>query len=635
MQPIKYDAIPEELKARKNWVLWKYLFRNGVKTKVLFQTTGATASSTDPSTWDTFETACERLGFGAWEGLGYVFSPEDPYTGIDLDGCRNPETGVTEAWAKEIVLQLASYAELSPSMSGIKIWVRATWPRDAGHNVKLPEMTKVSDKTPGIEAYDWGRFFTVTGCCLKDQNRISDNQEAVNAVRARFFSKPVPAPYAPTDFKSEVSILDRARKYIAKSERAVSGQNGSAPTFKAACALVKGFGLSEDDALGLMREWNVTHCEPQWSERELLHKVASAAQQPGECGYLRNANPSDYRHIPIPEYRNEQPPQESQAEPESAPDGPQIRVTLMEDAARSTLREYVEGRAKLLDLGLPDLDYAIGGGVEPGEMVIFAGRPNHGKTMAAQQASYTFTAAGIPVMFVSEEMPARSIGKRAIHYSTAVPSESWGVRSQAVEHELNEHFKNRAPCYILEGCRTAEVVANQIRHYVKEHGVGLAIVDYAQKLTAGNGGRGRYDEITKVSIALKNVLTECQIPGIILCQMSRAIENRTEFVPVMSDLKESGQFEQDADVIVFQVWPHKINSELPPNEYQFFIAKNRNRETNQTIVKCKFEPGRQRLVHVQSPINTPPSFSDFPSDFGGPAQGDGVAMDGGMLDFGP
>lgn len=614
MQNVKFANIPDELKQRKSWVLWKYLIRNGNKTKVLFQTNGQTASSTDPSTWDTLDAVRERMQMGAWEGVGYVFSPDDPYTGIDLDGCRNPETGKTEDWAREIVLQLASYAELSPSMSGIKIWVRAEWPQGAGHNAKLPEMAKVSDKTPGIEVYSWGRFFTVTGCRVTGPREITENQVAVTAIRERFFKPATPA-YAPSDFKSEVSVIDRARKYIAKIERAVSGQNGSAPTFKAACTLVKGFGLTEEDALSLMREWNTTHCDPPWSERELMHKVTSAGQQPGECGYLRNVAPDNYRHVPTPEY------QEPQREPgdedhiPTPPDDieprdtkPTIRVTLMEDAARATLRDYVEGRGKLLDLGLPDLDYAIGGGVEPGEMIIFAGRPNHGKTMAVQQASYTFTGAGIPVMFVSEEMPARLIGKRAIHYSSAIPSESWDVRSAAVEAELDSHFKNRAPCYILEGCRTAETVADQIRFYVKEHGVGLAIIDYAQKLTAGNGGRGRYEEITKVSIAIKNVLAECNVPGLILCQMSRAVENRPEFVPVMSDLKESGQFEQDADVIVFQVWPHKINSQCDPNEYLFYIAKNRNRETNQAIVKCKFEPKRQRLINLKSPMDEIPSF---------------------------
>lgn len=640
MQKINFDNIPEELKLRKSWVLWKYIIRNGAKTKFPFQANGSAASSTDPSTWDTLDAVRARYAMGSWEGIGYVFSPDDPYTGIDLDGCRDPQTGKMEDWARELVVQLASYAELSPSMSGVKIWVRAEWPQGAGHNAKLPEMAKVSDKTPGIEAYSWGRFFTVTGCTLKGQTEIRDNQEVVTAIRERFFKAEAPA-YPPAHFKSEVSILDRARKYIAKLDRAISGQNGSAPTFRAACVLVKGFGLSEEDALGLMREWNTTHCDPQWSERELLHKVTSAAQQPGECGYLRNVSPQEYRHVPMPEYHESReagdedcipiPPEDIEP-PESKS---KVRITLLQDAANAVLDEYAQGKVKLLDLGLPDLDYAIGGGVEPGEMIIFAGRPSHGKTMAAQQVSYTFTGAGVPVMFVSEEMPARSIGKRAVSYSSATPSESWGVRSQSVRDEVNQHFRDRAPTFIIEGCRTADVVAEQIYQNVRKEGVGLAIVDYAQKLTAPGVSRGRYEEITKVSTTLQQVLAETRIPGIILCQMSRAIENRPEFIPIMSDLKESGQFEQDADVIVFQVWPHRIDSSRDPRQYMFYIGKNRNREILAPVVQCTFEPGRQRLVHSRAPLDAPPADKYLADEFWGVQRGDGFDIDQRGLDFGP
>lgn len=614
MQSINTSNIPEELKARKSWVLWKYIIRRGEKAKVLYQANGSEAKSNDPSTWETFGVIKQRFAAGNWEGIGYVFSPEDPYTGIDLDGCRNVETGVIEQWAKDIILQLGSYAELSPSLSGVKIWVRANWPVDGGHKVAVPDAAQVSEKTPGIEVYDWGRFFTVTGKRLTGLVDVVDCQEAVDALRAKYWKPKTVRNSEPSDFRSPTNILDRARKYIATIDPAISGQDGHGKTFYTACVLVKGFALPEEDALGLLREWN-QHCQPPWSERELLHKVTQAGQQNGETGYLCNVTPDNYSRVPMPNYS---PPTSkvtqhspSQHSAELPLDDSGVRETILEHATREIHREYIEGRAKLFDLGLPDLDYSIGGGVEPGEMIIFAGRPNHGKSMAAQQASYTATANGIPVLFVSEEMPARSFGKRLIHFATEIPAESWGVRAEAVEAEIDSHFKNRAPTYILEGCRTAEMVASQVRKYVKEKGVGLVIVDYAQKLTAGIGNQGgRYNEITKVSMALKNVLAECMVPGIVLCQMSRAIENRPEFVPIMSDLKESGQLEQDADVIVFQVWPHKIDSGRPANEYLFYVAKNRNRETNQPVVRCKFEPSRQRLVHMRAPLDDIPTFGD-------------------------
>lgn len=614
MQPINAANIPEELKARKSWVMWKYLIRHGQKTKVLYQATGAEAKSNDPSTWTDFATVMARYAAGNWEGIGYVFSPDDPYTGVDLDGCRNPDTKIIEPWAKEIISKLDTYAEVSPSLSGVKMWVRAKWPDGAGHNVKLPEMPKVSDKTPGIEAYDWGRFFTVTGVVVQGFREIRDNQEAIEELRHRFF-KSASAPLPPSDFRSQSSIVERARRYIAKLEPAVSGQNGHDRTFHAACVLVKGFALSEDDAYGLLCEWNKTHCQPEWSERDLVRKVDQAYQQPGECGYLRNANPSDYQRIPMPHYKT---PSEV---PEPEPEKSSVTMTLMDDAARKALAAVKADKTKLIDLGLPDLDHALGGGVAPGEMIIFAARPSHGKSMAAQQVIHNLTEIGIPAVMVSEEMSHLQLGQRVLLYASDIPDEHWKTQSVAVGKHIDQHFKDRAPCYILEGCRSVDRVAVEIRKYVKECGAGLAVVDYAQLLTGK--GSGRYEDISYVSQTLKKVFQECNIPGIVLCQMSRSIEHRRPFMPVMSDIKETGQFEQDADVIVFQVWPHRLDPDQDPSLYQLFIAKNRNRPINAFAIECKFIPGRQRLVYTKA-ANVPakaPTLKDYdvfePSDTDG------------------
>lgn len=586
---INAKNIPEELRQIAQWCMWRTITRDGKDTKIPFQPNEAPAKSNDPETWCTFTEAMEAYNKGGWDGIGFVFSSEDPYVGIDLDGCRDIQTGVVAPWARSLILELASYAEVSPSRTGVKIWVRGGWTHAGGHKVTVKDAPRLVDKTPAIEIYDSLRYFTVTGQRLAGQSVIADRQEQLDAIRNRFWeNSPVPSAAGHNEWRSESAVIDRARKYLQKMEVSVSGQDGHGKAFKAACVLVLGFELSQDDALQLLREWN-QGCQPPWSERELLHKVESAGQQNGERGYLRNVAPQNYHHVPVPEYR---PAKKKVDEPVA-----NIQVTTMEEAARRYHERLTAGNIKLIDLGLPDLDYALGGGVEAGEMIIFAGRPSHGKSMTAQQVAQNFTAAGTPVVFISEEMSHLAIGKRAIQYASAVPGEYWGIKNEAVANDISTHFAERKPCYIIEGCRTVDRVAEQIRHHVDEFGAGLAIVDYAQQLAGIS--KNRHEEIARVSRTLKHVGSECNIPMIVLAQMSRDIEKRPQFIPVMSDLKESGQLEQDADVIVFMVWPFKIDPSKDRDEYLMFVAKNRNRPINETCVKCKFIPQRQQLVYVR------------------------------------
>lgn len=618
MVPVTRDNIPLELQHIDQWVMWREDIRDGKPTKVPYQMRGDLAKANDPETWGKFEEAMHRYTLGAWSGIGWEFSPEDPYCGIDLDGGRDPSTGKLEPWAKEIVMRFRTYTEVSPSETGVKLWCRGAWPSE-GHKKPVPDAAKITDKNPAIEGYDRGRFFTMTGMVLaKGFDAIQDCQPQIDWLREKYW--PAAVTLAPgVNWRSEEAVTERARKYLSRMDVSISGQDGHTAAYKAACAMVCGFGLPSDDALGLLREWN-QGCQPPWSERELQHKVSQAEKSTGDRNYLRNASPDNYSKITQPLHNA--PPERSQRgnDTEAKPGTPDVRVTLLADAARAKHAAMMAGKNPMFDLGLPDLDYAIGGGVEPGEMIIFAGRPSHCKTMVAQQAAYTFNAAGIPVVFISEEMTNESLGKRAIHYATQVPQESWSTRADTVAADIDRLFEGHAPCYVVEGCRSVDRVCDQIRKHVSEHGCGLAIVDYAQKLTSG-ANKARYQEITEVSIAIKAVLLECNIPGIILCQMSRSIESRGTFAPVMSDLKETGQFEQDADVIIFQVWPHKIDPEQPKDEYMLYVAKNRNRETLQHVIKCKIEPGRQRIVSERAAPVDPPAASDM-DDFYAAATGE-------------
>ncbi len=146
------DNIPEELRRRPQWVVWKLEKRDRKLTKVPY-IAGALgrASCTNSLTWRTFEEAVETLNNGRCNGIGFVFSSGDPYAGVDLDDCRNPENGKLEKWAAKLVENLGGYAEVSPSCTGVHIIVRG----------------KAPNKRRGkVEAYSSERYFAVTGIPL-------------------------------------------------------------------------------------------------------------------------------------------------------------------------------------------------------------------------------------------------------------------------------------------------------------------------------------------------------------------------------------------------------------------------------------------------------------------------------------
>jgi putative DNA primase/helicase len=144
--------IPEPMKTYRHWLCWRLEERDGKPTKIPYDPlTGRHASSTDSRTWRSFEEALAAMEVGAYDGLGFVFSSGDPYTGIDLDGCRDPETSELEPWAAAIVAESEGYAEASPSGTGVHIIVRGKAP---------------NKKRGRVECYSERRFFTMTGRAL-------------------------------------------------------------------------------------------------------------------------------------------------------------------------------------------------------------------------------------------------------------------------------------------------------------------------------------------------------------------------------------------------------------------------------------------------------------------------------------
>jgi len=177
-----YDLLgnfPEKLRALLQWVMWRYEDHGKPKPdKVLYNPrTGQRAKSNDPQTWGSSIEVVTVFHRGGFDGVGFVFSAADPYTGIDLDSCRDPETGLLEPWAGEIVERLDSYTEASPSGRGVHILIKGTLPAGGRKKGK-------------VAMYDTGRFFTVTGEHLGGTpTKIEERTAELAALHAEVFGK--------------------------------------------------------------------------------------------------------------------------------------------------------------------------------------------------------------------------------------------------------------------------------------------------------------------------------------------------------------------------------------------------------------------------------------------------------------
>jgi putative DNA primase/helicase len=177
--PVNPDQIPDALKAVPQWVGWRYQWRVDTYSKPPYQSDGATyASVDDPSTWTTFEAALQAYQRGAVDGIGLVLTADLGLVGVDLDHCRDAETGDIAGWAQAIVSRLESYTEVSPSGTGLRIWVYGTLP-------------PTGRRKGQIELYQEGRYLTLTGCHLTDTPAtIEPHQPALDAWHREIFGEP-------------------------------------------------------------------------------------------------------------------------------------------------------------------------------------------------------------------------------------------------------------------------------------------------------------------------------------------------------------------------------------------------------------------------------------------------------------
>lgn len=258
-----------------------------------------------------------------------------------------------------------------------------------------------------------------------------------------------------------------------------------------------------------------------------------------------------------------------------------IKDVLMETFERIESLHYNQGKLTGVPSGYTDLD-RMTSGFQPSDLIILAARPSMGKTaFSLNLAQNVAVRANLPVAIFNLEMSAPQLVQRMLAAEGNIDAqvfrtghlgeEDWEKLTMAIS-TLSE-----SPIFIDDtpGITVFDIRA-KLRRLQAEHGLGLVLIDYLQ-LIEGSGRDSRQQEISEISRSLKLLARELHVPVIALSQLSRAVEQRQDKRPMLSDLRESGSIEQDADIVSFLYRDDYYNEESEKkNIIEVILAKHRN-----------------------------------------------------------
>jgi replicative DNA helicase len=254
---------------------------------------------------------------------------------------------------------------------------------------------------------------------------------------------------------------------------------------------------------------------------------------------------------------------------------------------------------------------AITQGLHEGDLIILAGRPSMGKTtLALNIAEYVAFNPGEPkpVAVFSMEMGAEQLALRFVSSLGQVSQGHLrnGRFSDADWPRISAAIKlmSQAPLYIDDTpALTPTDLRARARRLYRQHGIGLIVVDYLQLMQTGSSVENRATEISEISRSLKSLARELRVPIIVLSQLNRSVEQRPDKRPQMSDLRESGAIEQDADLILFIYRDEVYNEETArKNEADIIISKHRNGETGSFVLTFRGQYSRFENYAPEFPL---------------------------------
>jgi replicative DNA helicase len=257
---------------------------------------------------------------------------------------------------------------------------------------------------------------------------------------------------------------------------------------------------------------------------------------------------------------------------------------------------------------------ALIGGHQKSDLMYMAGRPAMGKTAMALTEVLELARRGTPVAFFSLEMSSQQITYRLMSMLSGIDGATL-MKYRLDDETLKTYYRyldqlNTLPIYIDDTPALSVIdLRAKVKRLQHKNGIEVVFVDYVQLMTSGTKGKGvsREQELSHISRNLKLIAKECNIPMIVLAQLSRGVESRSEKRPLLSDLRESGSLEQDADVVTFLFRPEYYdmlrddsgNSTEGLGEY--IVAKQRNGSIG--IAQMRFHPSIMKYTdYTENPF---------------------------------
>ena len=267
--------------------------------------------------------------------------------------------------------------------------------------------------------------------------------------------------------------------------------------------------------------------------------------------------------------------------------------------------------------GFRDLD-KMTLGLQNGDLILVAGRPSMGKTAFGLSIAASFIENNIPSVFYSLEMSSRSVMYRIISILSKVELKKIFQAKELTDSHFEKIGKaveliEKSNFFIddTSALSPSEILSRSRKLKREQPELGLIVIDYLQLMKADQSNPSRVNEISEISRATKALAKELDIPVIALSQLNRASETRTNKVPILADMRDSGALEQDADLVIFPFRP-EFHEPTPENKgiARIIVAKHRNGETGESLLHWAARYTSFENLAPNDPAYDNPAFSN-------------------------